>query len=176
MKRNEGSNYYSLNRRSVPTAEKVVQAASTAITPEQEYAQLKRQYPQQGILKAQTYAGQRGFPVQDVKVEIIKNFPSGKYLVDTQWTDISGLTQPVLLPAHPAEESNQPGNDHPYTTYDVLFTHPDYTTMLVHNVAIFEGITSMQSMEMIPSGAAPDGRNIIEYYVREPDQLNGQRR
>ena len=41
MKRNEGSNYYSLNRRT-PAAERVVQAASATVTPEQEYEQLKK--------------------------------------------------------------------------------------------------------------------------------------
>lgn len=172
MNRSEGSNYYLLNRRE-QAAEQAGNPAA-AMTPEQEYDQLKRKYPQAGILKAQTYAGERGFPIPDVRVEVSKTFSSGRYLIDAQYTDISGLTRPILLPAHPAAESSRPGVAHPFTTYDILFMHPKYTTILVHNVAIFEGVASMQAMEMIPSGAAADGRTILEYYVHATDLLGGQ--
>ena len=165
MNRNKNGNYFSLNRN--------IPASGRMYTPQEEYEQLKQQYPQEGIFKAQVYVGDRGFPIPNVKVEVTKKFLNGEYLIDTQLTDMSGLTQPIFLPAHPATESNQPGRPHPYTTYDVKFSHPDYTTVIVHNVAIFEGITSLQSMEMIPSGAASDGRTLIEYYVLEPDQING---
>ena len=80
-----------------------------------------------------------------------------------QWTDISGLTEPVALPAQPAANSKTPGQGEPCTSYDVTFSHPGYTTVIVHNVEVFEGITSLQSMEMIPRGAAPGGREVVEY-------------
>lgn len=138
-------------------------AAARGDTPAQSYARFARQNPAHGMLKAQAYAGERIYPVANVRVDISRKFPAGIYAIDAQWTDISGLTEPVALPVQPAANSKTPGQWEPYTSYDVTFSHPGYTTVIVHNVEVFEGITSLQFMEMIPRGAAPGGREVVEY-------------
>jgi len=134
---------------------------------EDTYEVFRRKYPAEGYLKAQVYAGQQGFPIPGVQVEVSKQFARGMYVFDTQVTDVSGLTQPVALPTSPAALSQDPGHMQPYATYDIRLSHPDYTEVIVRNVGIFEGVVALQPMEMLPKGAAPGGRRMMEYNVRQ---------
>ncbi|MEG1547145.1 MAG: hypothetical protein RR232_04430 [Clostridia bacterium] len=141
-------------------------------TPILEYKRFENEYSHRGAIKAQASTAQKAYPVPNVKVEISKPFPSGEYIISTQTTDISGLTEPVALPAPSAESSTSPNDSKPpYFSYNLRFTHPDFTEVRIYNVPVFENIISIQPVELIPKAITPLGLDVIQYTVHEPDEL-----
>lgn len=65
-------------------------------------------------------------------------------------TDNSGLTPRIYLPTVPREQSTTPGYDVPYATYSVDVSRQGYHSNLYTNIPIFDGITSIQSANLIP--------------------------
>lgn len=65
-------------------------------------------------------------------------------------TDSSGRTQKVLLPTVSESLSESPGNPYPYTAYTVSARKTGYYNVEKTNIPIFEGITSIQPIDMIP--------------------------
>lgn len=133
-----------------------------------EYVAYQKRHPQSGFIKAQALTAQKTFPVPDVKVEILKQLPSGEYVINTQKTNASGMIQPVKLPTLPKSQSLAPGIQAPFETYDIKLTHPDFTQILVKNVPVYEGLTTLQQIEMIPKDLGPKGIKVIEYNVNAP--------
>ena len=65
-------------------------------------------------------------------------------------TNASGLTERFALPAPPRELSVSPGNGKTYETYNLSVTKPGYYRQYYTNVPVFEGITAIQNVDMIP--------------------------
>lgn len=66
-------------------------------------------------------------------------------------TGIDGMTEPVSLPTTPRENSISPGADgKEYTSYNVEVRKEGYYTVENIGLPIFDGITSIQTAEMIP--------------------------
>ena len=68
----------------------------------------------------------------------------------TLTTNSSGLTDKFPLPAPPRELSQSPGNGKSYLTYNIAVTKDGYYQQNYINAPVFEGITSIQSADMIP--------------------------
>ncbi len=75
-------------------------------------------------------------------------------------TDADDNTRTYPLPTCSRSASLTPGNQKPYTAYrvDVSMLHYSATTFV--GVPIFDGVTSLQPVNLIP--APEDGRNISE--------------
>ena len=65
-------------------------------------------------------------------------------------TNASGLTERFALPAPPRALSMSPGNGKSYSTYTLTATADGYSTRTYVNVPVFEGITAIQNVDMIP--------------------------
>lgn len=65
-------------------------------------------------------------------------------------TDGSGLTPRIFLPTAPRERSTSPGFNVPYATYSVDVSSQGYHSNLYTNIPIFDGITSIQTVNLIP--------------------------
>jgi len=65
-------------------------------------------------------------------------------------TGASGLTQKFSLPAPPRALSMSPGNGKSYSTYNLTVSADGYSRRSYVNVPVFEGITSIQNVDMIP--------------------------
>ena len=68
----------------------------------------------------------------------------------TLTTNSSGLTDKLALPAPPRELSMTPGNGKSYLTYNIAVAKDGYYQQNYINAPVFEGITSIQSADMIP--------------------------
>ena len=68
----------------------------------------------------------------------------------TLTTNSSGLTDKFALPAPPRSLSMTPGNGKSYLTYNIAVTKDGYYQQNYINAPIFDGITSIQSADMIP--------------------------
>ena len=67
-----------------------------------------------------------------------------------QSTNRSGLTEKVPLPAPSRRFSTVPGNVKPFATYNVDVDLEGYSSVSFQNVPVFDGITSVQSANLIP--------------------------
>ena len=65
-------------------------------------------------------------------------------------TNASGLTDKFALPAPPRALSMSPGNGKSYLTYNIAVTKDGYYQQNYINAPVFDGITSIQTADMIP--------------------------
>lgn len=65
-------------------------------------------------------------------------------------TDKSGKTQKVALPTKDKSLSLSPDNKLPYEAYNVFVTSDGYYDSSYINVPVFQGITSLQGVNLIP--------------------------
>ena len=65
-------------------------------------------------------------------------------------TNSSGLTERFALPAPPRELSMAPGNGKSYQTYNLTVTKDGYADQEYISMPVFEGITAIQSADMVP--------------------------
>ena len=65
-------------------------------------------------------------------------------------TNSSGLTDRIALPAPPRELSQSPGNGKSYESYNLYVSSPGYYKKEYVGVPVFEGITAIQNVDMIP--------------------------
>lgn len=65
-------------------------------------------------------------------------------------TNSTGLTERFALPAPSSALSLSPGNGKSYSTYNVDVSYPGYHQKVFVNVPVFEGITAIQNVDMIP--------------------------
>ena len=105
-----------------------------------------------GKLVVRVYASQAELPVVDATVVVTQKSPDGKYkLLSVQATDSSGTTQPITIPTPLLGESTHPGAQvPPFAVCDVWAEHPGYAMMLVEGVQIFDGVETLQDIELEP--------------------------
>mgnify|MGYP000632889451 FL=1 len=91
----------------------------------------------------------------------------GKYqLLSVQATDRNGATKPITIPTPALGASTHPGSSTPpYAVCDVWAEHPGYAMLLVEGVQIFQGVETLQSMELEPLNEGQS--SLIQNNVRE---------
>lgn len=94
-------------------------------------------------------------PVENAKVTISKLLGDEYYLSKIVMTDENGETKPVQLPTVSRELSLKPGEVRVYSTYRVSVEAPGYQRQDIFDVQIFDGITSVQHVDLAP--VAGDG-------------------
>lgn len=114
----------------------------------------------EGRLTVRVYTAAGAIPLEDAIV-IIRDSPSaGGGIIVSLRTDRSGMTPQISLPAPPKATAQQPGNVKPYSTYGIDVILPGYYTPVFENVPIYDGISSVQNVGMIPlpENGYPDSR------------------
>lgn len=91
-------------------------------------------------------------PVEGAQVLIFSKAESSesRNVLYSLRTDASGQTPRVLLRTVPESLSETPGASSPYTTYAVSVRKSGYYHAEENEVPIFEGVTSVQPMDLIP--------------------------
>lgn len=88
-------------------------------------------------------------PVRDATVRIsYKGVPNTT--IETLNTDISGQTEEIALPAPPLEYSLSPGEEQPYSEYNIEVTAPGYESVTISGTEILADTLALQSVEMTP--------------------------
>ena len=108
------------------------------------------QNPNFGTLLFQVTSGQGAFPIAGATVVITKNLTDGHSLSITTTTDESGKTEEFSLPAPSRSLSQTPGGRDVFATYDAVITSPGHVTVIVHDIPIFDGITTIQPVNLSP--------------------------
>ena len=121
----------------------------------EEYEQFQLENPASGTIKTQVFTARGAYPVEQAQVDLYKVFPEGDYLISRQYTDRSGQVDPVTVPVYQRSLSESPGDSTPYVSYRIAVTHPGFADAVIEQVPVFEGVTSLQSVNLIPMAATP---------------------
>ncbi len=104
-----------------------------------------------GRLSVRVYASRAKLPIEDATVVVTQRQGDGQYqLLSVQATDRSGSIQPVAIPTPALGNSTSPGEESPFAVCDVWAEHPRYAMLLVEGVQIFDGVETLQAMELTP--------------------------
>lgn len=124
-----------------------------------------------GFLVVEAKTANGALPVEGAKVSVYEysqeeNDKSGALLYSVL-TDQDGMTPKLALDAKSKELSMAPGNKNPFTVYNIIVEKEGYYNNSYINAPIFQGITSVQPVELIP---------LLEYAKSSDDYPNTTRR
>ncbi len=106
-----------------------------------------------GKLKVQTLIGNTYFPISHVKIQVYKIFNQEKKIFYSGYTEESGLIDSILLPTPVRRQDYLNGA----SIYQIEATHPNYQTVQIEKVYVYDGIKSIQKIEMIPNEYVSEG-------------------
>ncbi len=91
-------------------------------------------------------------------------------------TGRDGLTPRFSLAVPPRENSESPGLSDPFYSYHIEVSQDGYRTQNFYNVPVFEGISALQTVEMIPLAAngVSDGFTLDDGRVYEIETLDSR--
>lgn len=91
------------------------------------------------------------YPVKNALVTVFKGSADNMEVIAKLNTDESGKTPAFILPAPPAVLTESPENTvRPYAFYNILTEADGFINNINYNATIFDGITSLQSVNMVP--------------------------
>ncbi len=117
----------------------------------QTYEQFINQNPAQGMLKIQAFTARQALPVPGAHITVSKNIGGSAHVFYEGITDESGIIDGIVLPAPARSSSEKPFQPHPFALYDIYAVHPSYHQETLHYGAIFEGVKSIQPIDLIPT-------------------------
>lgn len=101
--------------------------------------QVTQDSPQHGVI-----------PVANAKITVIKLLGTDNFVSKVLMTDSDGKTDPLPLLTVNAALSQVPGNVNPYSTYYTSVEAPNFFKTEIFNIPIFENITMIQPINLIP--------------------------
>ncbi len=125
----------------------------------------------EGTMKIQAFTGRESFPIVNARAVISKDFTEGTHVFYDEMTDISGIIDPMRLSAPPSENAKRTNEAPVLSTYTVKVTHPYYITTVYKNVPVFDGVMSIQPVNMVPKTGTPTDDNEIVIVEQEPKDL-----
>ena len=121
-----------------------------------------------GYLKITTTIARRAIPIEGARCVVSKDIGGERRIFYDVYTDEDGSTEKLPLPAPDKSFSEQPESNHRVSaSYDIEVTKPGFVPVTDLNVPIFDGILSIQSVNLIPdtnSNQNPDPIIIDESY------------
>jgi hypothetical protein len=103
-----------------------------------------------GYLSVAVRTAEGAIPLENALVTVREGNSTDGDAIASFITDSGGLTPRIYLPTVPRERSESPGYATPYATYSVEVSLPGYHSNLYSNIPIFDGITSIQTAQLIP--------------------------
>ncbi|MBO5356554.1 MAG: hypothetical protein J6A53_00160 [Clostridia bacterium] len=113
-----------------------------------------------GFLTVNVRTANGAIPIEGALVNIYENIETDNgngdltnangHLIYSMRTDSSGQTEKVALPTKNVALSLEPGNVRPFMSYNVFASKEGYFDSDVINMPIFQGITSVQPINLIP--------------------------
>ncbi|MBQ8145753.1 MAG: hypothetical protein IJ039_03140 [Clostridia bacterium] len=108
-----------------------------------------------GFLQVAVKTANGALPIENAMVNIYEYLPNEQSgnkgrLLYTLYTDANGRTSKAALPAKSKSLSLSPGNENPFSVYNVEVAKDGFYNNSYINVPIFQGITAIQPVELIP--------------------------
>lgn len=112
--------------------------------------------PSNGFLRVQTVTSRAELPVAGATVTVSRLGTGGvRELLSLQRTDSSGLTVLVTIPTPDLANSQTPDQPQGWTDVQIQASQPDYDGVVVRDVQIFPGVTTVQKLILVPRGGLP---------------------
>ena len=127
------------------------------------------QNPAFGTLLFQVTGGQGAFPVEGATITITKALADGVSLSLQAVTDESGKTVPLSLPAPSRALSQAPNGGVVYAAYQAEISAPNYVTTDIRDLPIFDGITTIQPVNLTTDIGGQQQNEVEEIEDKEPD-------
>lgn len=103
----------------------------------------------QGQLKIQVTSSIGSVPVSDATIEISYTGDPDS-VIESLTTDENGQTPAVDLPAPPVEYSMSPGENQPYSEYNLTIRSKNYESVTISGAQILSGVQGLQSVSLVP--------------------------
>ena len=126
---------------------------------------------QNGFLTARIYTSRGSFPVYEAIVTVTGTQNGRTEIIAKRTTDRNGQITPVAISAPDKSLSLEPGNADVFTLVDVRIDHPLYYTVIIKNVQIFGGETTVVDTPLIPLPDNQSEDNAAEEFVESPQNL-----
>lgn len=124
-----------------------------------DYEEFMANNPSTGVLRVQTFAANRSFPVQGASVRVYVKFTNGERELFTGTTDENGIIDGIRLPAPDSSVSfDENSTVAPYAIYSMTVTKPGYASAYFDGIPVFDSVKSIQPVELVPlstNGRAP---------------------
>ena len=103
-----------------------------------------------GQLKIQVTSSIGSVPISNATIEISYTGEPDS-VIETLKTGENGQTASIDLPAPPVEYSMSPGENQPYSEYNLKIRSKDYESVTISGAQILSGVQGLQSVSLIPS-------------------------
>lgn len=163
----EGMKSDEYRNRDEPTAEGSRSIPGEFVEPVYDsYEDFLRKNSGSGTIRFNVYTASEALPIAGAKCLVTKMLSEKEHIFYTLITDISGRTPPSSLPA-PSKELSQDSENkiQPFALYDAYISKEGYADVKITDIPIFDGVASIQQVQMIP---VPDGK-IIENITEVQD-------
>ena len=111
-------------------------------------------------------AANEALPIANALVVVSRETADGPVVENIQLTGISGLTEPILLPATDPSLTMQPADNIPLVTYEVQVSAPGYFRVQNNGIPLYGGIKTVLPVTMIPLPEFEDQDAVtLEYTV-----------
>ena len=128
--------------------------------------------PSTGFLKVQTLTSRAELPVAGATVSVsMARSGGGRELLNVQRTDESGMTTLLSVPTPELSNSLAPELPRGWTDVQIAASHPDYDGVVSRDVQIFPGVTTLQTLRLVPRGGMPTDLGETEEYSTPPQDL-----
>ena len=125
-----------------------------------------------GFIKVQTVTSRAEIPVAGATVTVSTLRPGrGRVLLSVQRTDESGMTALVTVPTPDLANSLTPNQPQGWTDVQVAASHPNFDGVVVRDVQIFPGVTTLQELILVPRGGMPTDLGETETTTVPPQDL-----
>ena len=125
-----------------------------------------------GFIKVQTVTSRAEIPVAGATVTVSTLRPGqGRVLLSLQRTDESGMTELVTVPTPDLSNSLTPDQPQGWTDVQVAASHPNYDGIVIRDVQIFPGVTTLQELILVPRGGMPTDLGETEDITLPPQTL-----
>lgn len=104
-----------------------------------------------GTLIAQVYTSMAQLPVENAYVTVTDTKEENPSVIASRKTDSSGKTTIITLDTPPKTDSHSPNpTEIPFVNYNLRIDHPEFESVIIKNVQIFDGLETIQETMLIP--------------------------
>ena len=103
-----------------------------------------------GFLTVMVSTARGAIPLEGATVNVRGDIPESSEIIYSMLSDRDGKTPKIPLSAPPLSNSEAPGKDLAYRTYNIDVFKDGYVPLFFHKVPIFPSVHSIQPAVMVP--------------------------
>lgn len=124
-----------------------------------------------GTIIVSIYTSDARIPVEGASVLFQAQSPSTP-LLGFRITDSSGRTAPLSVTTADLSQSQSPDpSQSPFTSLRIIADHPEFERTVLEGVQIFPGITTLQSIRLLPLNRTDPDKDGQQDFILPPQTL-----